>query len=70
MGFGPRRVRSLPDAIAQVLAEHIGYTELEQRVVEVKDQGQPGDLCPSCGQATLVAQEGCRKCYSCGFSEC
>jgi len=70
MGFGTRRVRSLPDAIAQVLAEHIGYTELEQGVVEAKDQSQPGDLCPSCGRATLVAQEGCRKCYSCGFSEC
>jgi ribonucleoside-diphosphate reductase alpha chain len=65
MGFGLRRVRSLPDAIAQVLADHIGLTTLE-----VEDDGKPGDLCPVCGQATLVAQEGCRKCYSCGFSEC
>lgn len=29
-----------------------------------------GDLCPDCGQATLVNEEGCRKCYSCGYSEC
>jgi len=29
-----------------------------------------GDLCPDCQQATLVNEEGCRKCYSCGFSEC
>jgi len=29
-----------------------------------------GELCPECGQATLVNEEGCRKCYSCGYSEC
>jgi ribonucleoside-diphosphate reductase alpha chain len=28
------------------------------------------DLCPECGQATFVMQEGCKKCYACGFSEC
>ncbi len=29
-----------------------------------------GDICPECGQATMVNEEGCRKCYSCGYSEC
>jgi ribonucleoside-diphosphate reductase alpha chain len=29
-----------------------------------------GDLCPECGQAAVIAEEGCRKCYACGFSEC
>ena len=29
-----------------------------------------GDLCPECGQATLIMEEGCCKCYSCGYSEC
>ena len=29
-----------------------------------------GDLCPECGQASVVNEEGCRKCYSCGYSEC
>jgi ribonucleoside-diphosphate reductase alpha chain len=29
-----------------------------------------GDLCPECGQAAVVNEEGCRKCYSCGYSEC
>ena len=28
------------------------------------------ELCPECGQASLVNEEGCRKCYSCGYSEC
>lgn len=29
-----------------------------------------GNLCPRCGCNTLVYEEGCRKCYSCGHSEC
>ena len=29
-----------------------------------------GNLCPKCGCNTLVYEEGCRKCYSCGHSEC
>ncbi len=28
------------------------------------------DFCPSCGEATLVHEEGCKKCYGCGYSEC
>jgi ribonucleoside-diphosphate reductase alpha chain len=91
MGFGPNRVRSLPDGVAQVVAEYI-----EERVERITRSGMPsvddlaageslmevsvgngkksplqiGDLCPECGQAALVNEEGCRKCYSCGYSEC
>ena len=28
------------------------------------------DLCPGCGEASLIFEEGCKKCYSCGYSEC
>ncbi len=28
------------------------------------------DLCPSCGEATLAHEEGCAKCYSCGYAAC
>ncbi|MBI3366815.1 ribonucleoside-diphosphate reductase, adenosylcobalamin-dependent, partial [Candidatus Roizmanbacteria bacterium] len=28
------------------------------------------DICPTCGEATLVHEEGCKKCYGCGYSEC
>ncbi|GAB7386797.1 adenosylcobalamin-dependent ribonucleoside-diphosphate reductase [Bacillaceae bacterium] len=28
------------------------------------------DLCPSCGSASLLAQEGCKTCASCGYSKC
>lgn len=36
-------------------------------------QPEPGakvDLCPECGEHTLVFEEGCAKCYACGHSEC
>jgi len=73
MGFGKERVRSLPDAVAQVLAEHIGLAEPgvhEMLVARGKTTLKAGDMCPDCGLATLVYEEGCQKCYSCGFSEC
>ncbi len=28
------------------------------------------DLCPQCGEASLAHEEGCKKCYDCGYSEC
>ena len=74
MGFGPNRVRSLPDAIAQVLARHIALVEAEQPPEQlplpISMPSQKADLCPDCGQASFVAMEGCRKCVNCGFSEC
>jgi len=84
LGFGANRVRSLPDAVAQVLREHLnGYYELEdataaeshaapvaeQLALPIADR-PVGDLCPDCGQATFIPTEGCRKCYVCGYSEC
>jgi ribonucleoside-diphosphate reductase alpha chain len=73
-GFGKQRVRSLPDAVAQVLAEHIGLAE--PGVEEIRAARGASrihgahDLCPDCGHHTLVYEEGCQKCYSCGYSEC
>ena len=83
MGFGANRVRSLPDAVAQVLREYLSQSEgsaaeVEPEEGEVYIQQLPlpiidrpiGDLCPDCGQAAFVPTEGCRKCYACGYSEC
>ncbi len=78
LGFGRSRVRSLPDAVAQVLAEHLGLSgsaastpvEGHQHDGFEEESGKVGDLCPECGHATLVYEEGCQKCYSCGYSEC
>jgi len=28
------------------------------------------DLCPTCGSASLVNEEGCKHCLSCGYTKC
>ncbi len=94
LGFGPNRVRSLPDGVAQTLAEYLDDSEEYQEAAATGGNGfygkypirpsdipeklfastpaaqQIGDLCPECGQAAVVNEEGCRKCYACGYSEC
>ncbi len=80
LGFGRLRVLSLPDAVAQVLAEFLGQVQpgdngrIQLQRGRQEEQGQLpfrfGDLCPDCGAAALVREEGCRKCYACGYSEC
>ncbi len=83
LGFGANRVRSLPDAVAQILREYLSQTAegaaeageeepqeyIQQLPLPITDR-PIGDLCPECGQATFVPTEGCRKCYACGYSEC
>ena len=71
LGFGRDRVRSLPDGVAQVLAEHLGVVEpASETEAEQLSLFPTGDLCPDCGHAALASEEGCRRCYSCGYSEC
>jgi ribonucleoside-diphosphate reductase alpha chain len=71
LGFGPQRVLSLPDGIARVLAEHVGQVKAEESGPAAKGTKlTAGDICPECGQATFVYEEGCKKCYGCGFNEC
>jgi ribonucleoside-diphosphate reductase alpha chain len=79
LGFGANRVLSLPDGVAQVLSEYLSKGEENQPLPRLRENGHTsfsqkslpiGDLCPDCGEAGLVNEEGCRKCYSCGYSEC
>jgi ribonucleoside-diphosphate reductase alpha chain len=77
-GFGKNRVMSLPDAVAQVLAEHAGFNPTDDSLPGLPDVDESaqlsfslkGDFCPSCGSATLLHIEGCKKCHQCGYSEC
>ncbi|NOX62491.1 MAG: adenosylcobalamin-dependent ribonucleoside-diphosphate reductase [Chloroflexi bacterium] len=78
LGFGAGRVRSLPDAIAQVLSEYLNEMETELLTGSPPPPAeqmelplnQIGDLCPECGQASVMYVEGCKKCINCGYSEC
>jgi ribonucleoside-diphosphate reductase alpha chain len=75
LGFGSNRVLSLPDGVAQALDEYVRESQHDGaksngRVPDKVTAELFGDLCPECGEAAVVNEEGCRKCYSCGFSEC
>ena len=116
IGFGANRVRSLPDAVAKVLATHYNFSvngkvEDKKVIEEVMTHGavpdgsvsapethvvhdaeeeapvpvvaagqQPifaektntnlYDICPECGVTAFAYEDGCKKCYNCGHSEC
>jgi ribonucleoside-diphosphate reductase alpha chain len=71
LGFGVERVRSLPDGVAQVLAEYLSDLPENREAVAGEQLALPiGDLCPDCGEAAFLNVEGCRKCHVCGYSEC
>ncbi len=83
VGFGERRVISLPDSVARALEEYyFPKDEPEQLDLPIADLPKPkpaeekdvvvsgADMCPSCGTISLIRAEGCRKCLTCGYSEC
>lgn len=115
IGFGPNKVRSLPDAVAVAFSTHYGFKinggslsfpqglnsspNLQAGSVTAAHQTHPdplpdpadvenladgdgfqanlwsdlraqADICPECGSSSFVYEEGCSKCYVCGFSEC
>src|SRR5690606_28285532 len=72
VGFGPNRVRSVPDAVGQVLEAVLEAAELADEHVPpvAEEDGSDLDLCPQCGAAAVVRQDGCEKCLECGYSRC
>ena len=82
-GFGPERVRSVPDGIARALSRWLNTVignegPLALRPVEdaisrngkLYEAASPGDFCPRCRQASLITQQGCLRCRECGYKEC
>jgi len=85
-GFGKQRVRSLPDAVAQVLGRHLDWIagqppwivgldpSSSDRLTESAPApvlvGLHADLCPESGEVSLVTTQGCGSCIACGYSEC
>ncbi|KXK16491.1 MAG: ribonucleotide reductase [Chloroflexi bacterium OLB15] len=40
------------------------------KTLNVKGYSRGAEMCPSCGTVSLIRAEGCKKCSSCGYSEC
>ena len=84
-GFGPEKVRSMPDGIARALS---GYLEAaqnggnDQPIIEIPPSANAQnqqillapataeDFCPNCQQASLTTEQGCLRCAECGYKEC
>ena len=83
VGFGLKKVRSLPDAVAKVIGYYLEekqgqgktispneHLEKSQAILVTNQKtNHNGNICPECGNATLVYEEGCEKCV-CGYSKC
>ena len=76
-----RYIPSLLAAIGEVIEQHlvsIGFMTPEDQTVDVSQRELAvGDdhllvhrQCPKCGGASLVHEEGCDRCVSCGYSKC
>jgi ribonucleoside-diphosphate reductase alpha chain len=70
-----RYVSSLLAAIGNVIERHmsdIGFLlpVSEQRFAVAERDGARRMTCPRCGGQSLMFQEGCATCLSCGFSKC
>ncbi len=56
---------STPPTVVKSTTEMEAVGQIALPLVE-----KQGDFCPQCGQAKLVFEEGCKKCYACGYSAC
>ncbi len=63
-----RLIKSVPDAIAQVLKEHFQKVN-ENSKVKAEQAVLSGEECPECG-SMLEIVEGCAVCRNCGYSRC
>lgn len=73
--MGERYVPSLLAAIGGVIERHMietGFLEqgAGQRFAVTERDGERRVSCPRCGGQSLMFQEGCATCLSCGFSKC
>ena len=64
-------VKSTPDAVAIALRNYVdGAREEENESWSLANIiGLGGKPCPEC-DGTLIMEEGCDKCMSCGYSKC
>lgn len=67
------RIKDLEEKVKELeskLAFKDRVTSVEH--IKVIDIGEPSDVnkCPACGVGEIVFEEGCKKCYACGWSAC
>ena len=72
-GMVPVKADTAPVEVIQHAVEAISEVRpqmVEQLPLETVETNSHFDVCPECGVASFVHEEGCSKCYNCGHSEC
>jgi ribonucleoside-diphosphate reductase alpha chain len=72
IGFGPNRILSCADAVAQALEQKVGLASggaVPASAKGVENAHEVTGACPVCG-GVLIRESGCETCMSCGHSEC
>lgn len=67
---GAKVVADAASAIAAVQAAEANAFSKPTATLTLPKKKAVFDLCPKCGDAALVHEEGCKKCYTCGYSAC
>ncbi len=72
-GIGNKKIKSLPDGVSRTL-RRFAMADSEENVQVAMDQliKLNGNICPVCGNASLVMQQGCQHCISegCTYEKC
>ncbi|MEM3190804.1 MAG: adenosylcobalamin-dependent ribonucleoside-diphosphate reductase [Candidatus Parvarchaeota archaeon] len=74
--FNGMQIFSVPDAVSKALEmEEKGINIASMRslhsvISSEPDKNEGFSVCPSCGQNTLVFENGCYICKSCGYTKC
>lgn len=69
-------VASLPAAIANAIEDYlisISYMTPKETIAPKAQQNtdhQTGEICPACSAPSMIAQNSCSTCVSCGYSSC
>ncbi len=60
----------VPSAAKMENTVEVSNTQQPLALVDEAPKTHLYDICPECGVTSFAYEEGCKKCYSCGYSEC
>lgn len=66
---GGHKILASSTPVDMPLAEEVEVSPMHASIGEMPETAG-ADICPECGSASFVHEEGCAKCYACGHAEC
>src|SRR3989344_6059726 len=69
-GYTQQKTPEVASSMASVKDEKTLIQQLTIEGASMSSTTNLFDICPECGGGSLAYEEGCQKCYSCGYSAC